>query len=316
MGVATKTYIKKTIERLYGIIEGISIDCTVNDKEIAALHNWMNSHEFLHHTEPFKGLTALLRDILADGVIDADEREELIEWCADTINDKGFVEGFTPAARRLHGIFSGIMCDQTIKTEELEGLQDWLLDYEEFLGWWPFNDLSKQIKSILKDGKIDKEEHEQLQIFFNDFAEHIIDDPAIHDDEYWMNQHVASPCPVFQSIKSICEKEPNIKFKDHSFCFTGPAATGKRKDLFTVVQQLGGHPENSAVTTLDYLVIGAQASPAWVYSTYGRKIEKVINRQRENPRCPTMIINEYDFVSAVTAKRGKDIIPDPYLPPF
>ncbi len=42
-----------------------------------------------------------------------------------------------------------------------------------------------------------------------------------------------------------------------------------------MVTQSGGIPINSIVKELDYLVIGAQASLAWLYSTCGRKIEKV-----------------------------------------
>jgi hypothetical protein len=304
MAIATKTYIKKSIERLYGIIEGVSVDCTVNDEEIAALNKWLNTHEYLNCVEPFKGLDALLQDILSDGVIDADEREELVEWCADTINEQGFLDEFTDIVRRLHGIFSGIMCDSIIRKEELEGLKDWLLDYEQFSGWWPFNELGKIIHNILEDGQIDKKEHEMLSIFFNDFAEQILPDPVIHDEEYWMENFRTSPSPIFKSISSICENDPDICFEGKCFCFTGPAATGVRADLVGVVYDLGGWAKNNVGGALDYLVVGAQSSPAWVYSTYGRKIETVMN-QKENAKARAQIISENDFVNAAK-KAGWD----------
>jgi len=48
MSYATRTYVKRTMGRLYGIVEGISIDCDINDKEIIALRNWVDSHEMMH----------------------------------------------------------------------------------------------------------------------------------------------------------------------------------------------------------------------------------------------------------------------------
>jgi hypothetical protein len=56
--------------------------------------------------------------------------------------------------------------------------------------------------------------------------------------------------------------------------------------------------------SLDYLVIGAQSSPARVYFTYGQEIEAVKQRQETVPDCRTQIIKEADFVSAVTARGG------------
>jgi len=297
MPTATMTYIKKTIERLYGIIEGISIDYEVNDKEIIALKNWIDTHNYLHDIEPFRELGSIIEDILEDGVIDEQEREDLLDWCSEILNDRGFIKDWTQITRNLHGVLQGIGCDKVIKSEELEGLKDWLIDYECLKNWWPFNDIRKHINIILKDGKIDKKEQQFLKILFNDFKEQLTKNQILHDDDYWDNDNLVSPSPIFKSIKSICEKNPKITFKNKKFCFTGPAASGKRKDLSKIVKILGGISHNTVVKNLDYLVIGAQASPAWVYSTYGRKIESVINRQKQSSK--TIIINEYDFIKAV-----------------
>lgn len=298
MSMATKNYIKKSIERLYGIIQGISIDCQVDDQEIITLKNWMDTHELMHNFEPFKGLNLLLSDILADGIIEEHERDDLLEWCADTLNEQGFLNTLTQVVRRLHGLFSGIVSDQTITTDELEGLNDWLLDYEPLHGWWPLNELLSMIKNILKDGKIDDKEHQTLMVFFADFEEQILGQAVIHDEEYWLNRHVMSPCPIFKPVASICEKDPKISFQGKLFCLTGPAASGSRKDLFKEIEKIGGLTQNRAVKNLDYLILGAQSSPAWVYSTYGRKIETVINRKDKNKDCPTLIVSEHDFIQA------------------
>ncbi len=316
MSVATRSYIKNAIERLYGIIGGISINYHINDQEIIAMKNWIDTHELMHNLEPFKGLNTILMDILDDGVIDEDERKELLEWCSEILNDHGFLDGYTQIIRRLHGIFSGIMCDSVIKPNELEGLKDWLFDYEDLHGWWPINQLISLINDVLKDGKVDDKEHSTLQQFFTDFEEQVIENPQIHDDEYWLNRHMISPRPVFKPIDSICESCPEIIFNYKKFCLTGPAATGKRKDLFGVIESLGGIPCKNPIMDLDFLIIGAQSSPAWIYSTYGRKIESVMQRKKMNTDCQTQIIKEYDFIQAVKKMGGENIIPDPNQPLF
>lgn len=314
MSVATRNYIQKTIERLYGYIQGISIDCQINDKEIAALTNWVQSHDYMHDIYPFKELIPKIQEILDDGVIDADEREELSEWCANIINDRGFLNDFTQIIRCLHGIMVGVLCDKRVRVSELSGLRDWLEDYECLKDWWPFNELNIKIKKILLDGQVDEDEQKELLDFFKDFNEQVYAHPNIHDEEYVSDDHLRSPGTVIHSISSICEKNPVICFKGRKFCFTGPAASAKRKDLFAAVEELGGTAHNTAIVGLDYLVIGAQASPAWVYSTYGRKIETVM--QRKNEKNNVCIVQEYDFISAARKVGGDTIIPNLNLPPF
>ncbi|WP_024333084.1 hypothetical protein [Desulfotignum balticum] len=302
MFFTTKTYVKRSIERLYGIIQGIDIDCHINDREIVALKKWLDTHDVLHHEEPFRDLVYLVSEILEDGVVDADERKLLSEWCSNALNETGFLGCVTQSTRRLHGILSGIVCDGQIRAEELTGLQDWLLDYEQMKDWWPFNELKKLLDQIMADGKVDPEEQEALRDFFSSFTEQVIDDPKIFDNEYWMDPRMISLSPVFKSISTICEPSPVIRFNGKEFCFTGPAASGKRSHLAAAVEQLGGVHRKNPVISLDYLVIGAQSSPAWVYSTYGRKIEAVKQRKETVPDCQTQIVKEADFVSAVTAR--------------
>jgi len=135
-------------------------------------------------TEPFKGLWALLKDILEDQVIDQDEKEELLEWCSEIINERGFLEGFTPVFRALHGILGGIVVDGKVTEDELKSLKDWLLDYEELEQWWLMDEITALIKNVLKDGKIDENEHKKLSEYFNNFAEYPLEHVKIHDEEY------------------------------------------------------------------------------------------------------------------------------------
>ncbi len=311
---ADTTYFHKTMTRLYGTIEGLTIDCRLNEKEIAALYNWMERHLSLADHEPFKGLWNLLSDILADQIIDKEEKDELLEWCANTINDRGFLKEFTQIVRTLHGVIGGIIADEKITADELEGLKDWLIDYEQFQDWWPLNQLNELIEHVLADGKIDKAEHKMLTAVFKDFTEVPLDEVILHDDEYMFEEHMKSLSPFFQPISSICEIKPDICFKNRKFCFTGPAKTGKRKDLSFMVEQLGGNCSKTVVKDLNYLIIGAQSSPAWAYSTYGRKIETAMEKNKKQKS--VFLIQEEDFIKAAIQVGGSTVLPDPENPPF
>lgn len=307
MHTASKTYITRTIARLYGMIEGITIDCRLNDMEITRLFNWMETHGFLTDIEPFRGLWSLLNDILEDQVIDSDEKKALLEWCAEALNERGFIEGFTPVLRSIHGILGGILADEKITADELKGLQDWLIDYEKYEDWWPISEISALIKNILKNKLINEKEHKKLSEFFQDFSEHPLEHVKTHDEEYHPGNLLGSHAPFFMPIATICEKNPRIEFHEKKFCFTGPAVSGSRKVLSGIVVQLGGFAHNNIVNGLDYLVIGAQSSPAWAYSTYGRKIESAMQKNKKTKFIH--IIQEKDFVRAALDEGGQNFFP-------
>lgn len=100
------------------------------------------------------------------------------------------------------------------------------------------------------------------------------------------------------------DQKCDIRFERSSFCFTGPAETGPRRKLHEITRKLDGRPVDRVIESLDYLVIGAQSSPCWAYSTYGRKIEKVIENRKKG--VTTNILHENDFVSQ--AKKEKPAI--------
>ena len=67
-----------------------------------------------------------------------------------------------------------------------------------------------------------------------------------------------------------------------------------------MVKKLDGIPLNNPIVQLDYLVIGAQSSPCWAYSTYGRKIEAVIANREKGAE--TLILHEDDFIGQATPR--------------
>jgi len=92
--------------------------------------------------------------------------------------------------------------------------------------------------------------------------------------------------PIEKDLKTI-------EFENKTFCLTGtfPSAYGDRKQLANIIKDKGGVMKDSVPKLLDYLVIGEFGNSDWIHSSYGRKIEKVMENQKDS-YCHTKIISE------------------------
>lgn len=286
------TEVNRAMDRLHGILAGISSDYKLEDSAISELYKWININESLHRLEPFRSTVGLLTRYLENGIIDEDEREEILDFCLQFY--EGIPECATSAIRRLNGMLSGVAIDNKIREDELKGLRDWLLDYEIFHDYWPFNETWDLVEHILADGIVTKAEKKAFIAYCDSFKECVIDSPKIHD-KFYDEAFMQPDSPFFQPITELCDKECEIRFSRKAFCFTGPARIGPRRKLKEIVESLEGIPYNNVILNLDYLVIGAQSNPAWVYSTYGRKVEKVILLRGEGR--DIKILHEDDFIA-------------------
>lgn len=69
----------RDIQELLGLMKGILADGVVTDSEVVALAEWAGSHPWAHDQWPVNAVVDRLNLILADGVIEPKEREELKE---------------------------------------------------------------------------------------------------------------------------------------------------------------------------------------------------------------------------------------------
>ena len=288
-----KAYVLKALSRLSGILEGIAIDGHASDLEIIGLRDWLEMHEHLLQHQPFRDLHTMLYRSMEDGIIDEDERTEILEYCRAFENPL-HVGRITIdiAVRELHGFLHGVAIDGYVSKTEIEQCRKWLDKYELFLNQWPLDAVASLADNILKDGKVTEDEQRTFLSFCQAFSEIPIDSPEIHDS--YIEELMSVSAPILVPFTRLCDREHAIRFKGSTFCFTGPAKTGARKQLHAMVSALGGIPANSVIRDLDYLVIGAQSSPCWAFSTYGRKIEAVIDLQKRGGH--TRMLHEDDFI--------------------
>lgn len=199
----------RAIEHLSGLIQGIALDAEVTADEVAALTAWFDLHPEMTQVQPFTELADRIALFLADGHLDQDEREELLECCERFVQSGGLPsDDATAAIRRLHGVLHGIVADGAVTEQEAIDLADWLEGYQDFARVWPFCTLVEILQRIRADGQIDDEERAQLARFAEDFAENTA---GVFDERR----------PA--SLVSICQIPEFLQLAGARVCFTGTA---------------------------------------------------------------------------------------------
>lgn len=76
---SSKLYNETTLglQLLEGIVEGISCDDVINEDEIINLQKWLSEHDYLKGVYPFDKIYCMVEDVLEDGTLSEEEKEEL-----------------------------------------------------------------------------------------------------------------------------------------------------------------------------------------------------------------------------------------------
>ena len=105
-------------------------------------------------------------------------------------------------------------------------------------------------------------------------------------------------------MNGICTACPEITFTGASFCFTGASTRASRSEIKGLIEQTGANFSDSVTKKTDYLVIGDDGNPYWVFACYGRKVEKAIAMRKAGQRIS--IIHEKDFWDELKIWETKD----------
>lgn len=280
-----KARLDKALNSLSGLTEGIAIDGIVNDAELGFVRSWLREHNEFRHSHPFNELMPVVEAALADGVLTDEERLDIL-WLCKRMQSAEFYDQTTAELQRLHGILAGIASDLRITEQELRSLADWMDEHDGLKGRWPFDEVESVITAVLRDGRIDDDEHTMLQQLFSEFV-------AITD-----NRTIVSPSiAVSGSIVGLCAVCPEIVFSNKRFVFTGASSKSSRQEFDALVARLGGSSAASVSGKTDYLIIGADGNPCWAYACYGRKVEAAVKLRKEGRQL--ILVHENDFWDAV-----------------
>lgn len=273
--------LKRSVNMLIGILYGISSDESASKSEIDLLEDWINLHEPYRTYHPFSDFFPVIKEMLADGVIDESEKEDIL-WVAQKIIGGELESAAKTDIQILHGLLQGIIADDAITSQELSALQKWIADHEHLKRTWPYDEIESIVCATLSDGVITSEEQSTLLAFLSDFCEL---KPASKGGEI---QH---------AVSGVCALCPDIVFDGSTFCFTGSSSKKTRKEFEKIVKDLGGVPQPRVTKDLHYLVIGDLGNPCWAFACYGRKVEQAMKLRKEG--AILTIVHENDFLDAV-----------------
>jgi hypothetical protein len=278
----------KALNTLDGILKGINIDKIINGMELEELNFWCECHRNLSGRYPYKEIFPKIKQYTSDGILSKDEYDDLV-WLCEKMQDRKYDGVIKMAAQELHGVIHGVLADNFITEEEAYGLTEWLNSNQILQGIYPYDEIYALLSVVLVDKKLDKAEADMLKAFFSDFVD---------IRESWnLNKAEIDKLKSQISLPGICTICPEIIFDKKTFCFTGESNRIKRADIAIKIELLGGIYHDSVTHNTDYLIIGNNGNPCWIYSCYGRKVEKAMCMRRDG--FPILIVHENDFWDAM-----------------
>lgn len=287
MVVTTKARADKAISSLKGILLGINSDKEVNDQEIKELKQWSEKHKNLIDKNPFKEFMTLIDETVSNNIPATETIEDLFWLCQKYESDNYYYNPVTTDLQTLQGICHGILSDGEVNEKEVLDLEKWLEENTHLSTYYPFDEIRSLVLSIVSDGKIDEEEKLILKAYLNQFVN-------------IENKEISSQIDRETSdinITGHCSSDPDIQIDGKTFCVTGVLKSGNRAEIQNLIEDLGGIITNSVTKKTDYLIVGDNGNPVWVFACYGRKVEKALGmRKKGHTIC---LVHEFDFMDAI-----------------
>jgi len=280
-----KSELDKCLHTLEGILNGISFDSKIDEKELSELYNWCMLNSNLSDVQPIGEIVAMVESILEDGILDEEELLDLLWVCNNFKSENIYYDVISSDIQRLQGILHGILADNEISEEEIIVLKDWLNENNQLSSTYPYDEIKSLVLSVLNDGILDEEEKKILKVYFTEFI----------DTKVSANIHRVEIDELKKSmtISGICAASPNVVIENNVFCFTGASSRTIRSEIKEIIESKSGIFQDNITKKLNYLVIGDEGNPCWVFSCYGRKVEKAIEYRKSG--IPVQIIHENDF---------------------
>jgi len=282
-------HLEAEVRALEGLMKGVAFDGRVTPQEVAALRQWCEKNRFLTSRHPFDEILPAIDAALDDGVIDQEERADLIWLCQRFSTPNVYLSSVRDELQRLKGTLGGIAVDGVVNSSEIEALDHWVACHRRLRGYWPFDEVDALLQGVLADGVVSPAEHRVLLSFCSEFV------------SYAAESHTQAVPPEQLMSSVICAADPHIVFTYKELCFAGAFRRGTVSELTALVRQLGGSVADQISSMVSYLVIGGSANVCWALSGIGRKVEEALELRRAG--VPLQIVKEADFWDAVARAR-------------
>lgn len=201
----------KHLNILKGILTGVTSDSTINNSEIKELRNWCSLLGNYVDNKPFNELLPLISEALSDNVLTLDEVNDII-WVIDrfiTNSKNAYYDPITHGLQQLEGFMHGILADNIIDDIEINRIKYWINCHDFLTGYYPYDEVSSLLTSILSDKVITDDERNILKVYFSEFVNSNSSIEIDFDEiENLKNDY---------TVDGICSVCPEINFKDKHF---------------------------------------------------------------------------------------------------
>jgi hypothetical protein len=287
--IANAEDVERELIRLAGLLEGIALDGRILPVEVVELREWCAARRKSAAASAFREVVAKVDAAIEDGVLDEDERADLVWMCGRARATNPYWTVARTDLETLRGVLAGIGADRRVTERELKLLRTLLVSCAHLKGSWPYDEIESVIRSVLADGRIDDGEHRFLVEFTRSFLggrPGVARGPVVNEDLIRHGAYAAAP---------------HVQLLGRRFCVTGTSPAKDRARLERVVADLGGEHVRELAAGVDYLVVDAPRDVAWTFSCHGRKIEQALALRQEGARLT--IVHADDFWAAA-AERG------------
>ena len=285
-GYTTPAELHKAINTLKGILAGIRADSVINQDESNELIFWCAAHKNLERKHPFDELIPMVEHTLEDSIITQEESSDIIWLCDNFLN----------SSKEYYDLI-------TTSLQYLLGiihglLADNVLNDVEILAlqeWINSNHFLSgcypfdEIESLLSSVLCDGKITDDERNMLKAFLGNFIDTNI----SYNINDIELNALREKYNIVGICSLCQEIEFQNNVLCFTGKSNRGKRDDIARIITAYGGIFNNNINRSTRYLIVGVEGNPCWAYSCYGRKIEEAMGLRKQGQKLS--IISEVDF---------------------
>lgn len=269
-----------------GFFEGLFLDGTVNNKEIESLIKWVEAYPECCELPHFDSLYQLLINAKNDPEFLTTHNDQTKEIIHLFKTSKYFIAG-TSDVQRLHGILSGLACDQEINTQEILELKSWIQENKHLSHDPIYERLHTTLKPIRSVKSINETHIQSIKDLLNQYIQ--VDNfglPRLSITSNTENQN-----PDFY--------HGSFNIQDNTFCLTGASARYTKAEWKEIIENKGGFFNDDLRKSVNFLVICNKGNPHWAHMSYGRKFEQALKWQKEG--LDLKILTEDDFVQVLNS---------------
>ena len=188
----------------------------------------------------------------------------------------------TRSMQMLTGIVTGIVADGDLHDMEVQLLNTWLTANPAVTTVWPGSAIARHVREVLQDGVITADERTYLlaelqRLVGADFSDDGAVDPSVASLPY--------------------DVDAVIDLRDVAICHTGEFLYGTRAACEQLTSKAGGLPVSTVTKKVAFLIVGTHVSPAWVNTSYGRKIMRAMELKEDGH--PLFIVSEKRWLEAL-----------------